>query len=239
MHYVMSDLHGEYELYQTMLEQIEFSDADTLYILGDVLDRGPHPVKILLDMMERPNVEFLCGNHELMGLSCLCFLCRDITPKNLEEAEREADRLSRKMLEWQLNGSKTTLDEFYELGRRDRRAVLDYIRGAELFAEVESGDRTYILVHGGLGNFRPEKQLWEYSPDELLWTRPHYSTPYFTDDRYVITGHTPTQTIPDHPRPGYIFKQNHHIAIDCGCFLPKGRLACIRLEDEQEFYAEH
>ena len=40
MIYAMSDLHGCYNLYVKMLEKINFSDEDTLYLLGDYVDRG-------------------------------------------------------------------------------------------------------------------------------------------------------------------------------------------------------
>ena len=40
MHYVMSDLHGRWDLYTAMLEQIEFSPEDRLYILVDVVAEG-------------------------------------------------------------------------------------------------------------------------------------------------------------------------------------------------------
>ena len=40
MTYAMSDLHGESGRYQAMLERIRFSPEDTLFILGDVVDRG-------------------------------------------------------------------------------------------------------------------------------------------------------------------------------------------------------
>ena len=36
--YVMSDLHGCYEEFIKMLELIDFSDKDELYILGDVIE---------------------------------------------------------------------------------------------------------------------------------------------------------------------------------------------------------
>lgn len=48
-----------------------------------------------------------------------------------------------------------------------------------------------------------------------MWTRIDYEIPYF-DDIIVVSGHTPTQNILGNSRPGYIFKENHHIAIDCG-----------------------
>ena len=43
--YVISDIHGEYERFMELLEEIELKDTDTLYVLGDVLDRGEHPIK--------------------------------------------------------------------------------------------------------------------------------------------------------------------------------------------------
>ena len=91
--YVLSDIHGDFDAYKKMLEKINFSDADILYISVrdahmnyvvlcttrispqdsraslescDIVDRGEHPVKILLDVMDRTNVVFVIGNHELM-----------------------------------------------------------------------------------------------------------------------------------------------------------------------------
>ena len=47
MTYVMSDLHGQYEKYRKLLDKIAFSDGDELYILGDVVDRGPQSAELL------------------------------------------------------------------------------------------------------------------------------------------------------------------------------------------------
>ena len=64
MVYVMSDIHGCYDKYRKMLEKISLSDKDTLYILGDVVDRGPHGMKVLLDIAKRENVVLFRGNHD-------------------------------------------------------------------------------------------------------------------------------------------------------------------------------
>ena len=40
MTYAISDIHGCYEEYIKLLEKIGFSEDDTLYILGDIFDRG-------------------------------------------------------------------------------------------------------------------------------------------------------------------------------------------------------
>ena len=93
------------------------------------------------------------------------------------------------------------------------------------------------MVHAGLGNFSPNKSMWKYELNELVWERTDYEVPYF-DDKYVITGHTPTMLIIGNPKLGYIYKANNHIAIDCGCSFKEGRLACLRLEDMKEFYVE-
>ena len=56
MNYVISDIHGCYKEYQKLLEKIYFSDTDVLYLMGDMVDRGPEPVKVLQDVMLRSNV---------------------------------------------------------------------------------------------------------------------------------------------------------------------------------------
>ena len=36
--YVISDIHGNYDLFMELLKKIKFSEKDTLYVLGDVVD---------------------------------------------------------------------------------------------------------------------------------------------------------------------------------------------------------
>lgn len=69
--YVISDIHGQYNMFIELLDKIDLKDTDTLYILGDVLDRGPHPIKTIRKLMEMPNAICLVGNHEFMAMKCL------------------------------------------------------------------------------------------------------------------------------------------------------------------------
>ena len=48
--YVISDIHGQYEPFKRILQQINFSDDDVLYVLGDAIDRGPDGIKILKEI---------------------------------------------------------------------------------------------------------------------------------------------------------------------------------------------
>ena len=113
------------------------------------------------------------------------------------------------LVTWQYNGSKTTIDEFRKLDTEGKMGVIDFIK--ELLIE-------------------------DYSLHELIWTSADYDVQYF-EDTYVITGHTPTQMIKDNPDPGFIFRRNNHIAIDCGASYPGGRLAAICLDTGEEYYS--
>lgn len=106
-----------------------------------------------------------------------------------------------------------------------------------IYEELTVNGKNYLLVHGGLGNYYPGKDIEEYSLKELIWDRAEYDIQYF-EDTYVVTGHTPTQGILGNPKPGYIYKANHHIAIDCGCNRRNGRLAAVCLDTGREYYVE-
>ena len=53
--YVMSDIHGQYSLFERMLDKIKFSDTDDLYILGDIIDRGPENIKMIEKVFSNSN----------------------------------------------------------------------------------------------------------------------------------------------------------------------------------------
>ena len=233
-HYVMSDIHGDYASYRKMLEKIRFSDEDTLYIIGDVVDRGEQPIKILLDIMDRPNVIFLIGNHEAMFCECLNFLLKEVTEENIEKLD---DDMMGALVNWMYNGADTTMKEFRSLPEGKRREVADYLMDSGVYEEVEVAGKEYILVHTGPKQSTPRKRIWEYELDELVWERPDYHASLF-GGKYVIMGHTPTQLIEDAERPGYIYHCGKNTVIDCGCASSKGRLGCMRLEDGAEFYVE-
>ena len=79
MIFAMSDIHGQYELFRNLMEQIPLGKDDTLYVLGDVVDRGPDSMKILKYMMANPNIIPIMGNHELMALPCLKLLVPELS----------------------------------------------------------------------------------------------------------------------------------------------------------------
>ena len=141
--YVISDIHGQYDMFMELLDKIKLKETDTLYVLGDVLDRGPHPIKTLMKIMEMPNAICLVGNHELMALECLEFLMKEITDKSLEELN---EKMLDNLVTWQYNGSKSTLDEFSKLDSESKKDVIDFIKDFLIYEEVCVNVKDYILV---------------------------------------------------------------------------------------------
>lgn len=233
MIYAVSDIHGEFERYTELLRVIEFGESDTLFVLGDVVDRGPSPVSVLLDMMKRPNVRPLMGNHELM-------MCRAMEPMLQEITEESCDRvLTAENMEmlcfWRCEGGDTTLDEMIELSPEKRAEVMRYVCGFSPYKKLRTAAGNFILVHAGLGNFSPERELDSYYPEELTTVRPDYDCRYFEDrSLFIVCGHTPTPLVrPD--REPEIYRKSGNILIDCGATFG-GRLACLCLDDMSEYY---
>lgn len=71
MIYVMSDIHGNEARFENVMNQIDLQPEDTLYVLGDVIDRYPYGIRILRKIMKEPNIKMLLGNHEHMMLEAL------------------------------------------------------------------------------------------------------------------------------------------------------------------------
>lgn len=234
MLYCVSDLHGEYKKYIDVLDRINFSSADTLYVIGDVCDRGDEPCRILLDMMTRPNVVPLIGNHDAVAAYVLNLFSQEITDDTLERFDDDTIYL---IQAWLMDGGVSTLKDFRRRPIDERKRILNYLKEFRLYEEVGAGGNDYVLVHGGFENFSPEKEISDYSADELIYCRTDYSKPLFSGNKYLVTGHTPTMAIPENPKPGYIYRANNHIAIDCGAVFRDGRLGAICLDTGEEFYS--
>ena len=69
MRYCISDIHGEYDLFIRLLEQIGFSDDDKMYVCGDIIDKGEDSVRLAKLISSLENVFCIIGNHELQFLN--------------------------------------------------------------------------------------------------------------------------------------------------------------------------
>ncbi len=224
-HYVMADIHGEGERFYEMLREIGFSDADRLFILGDVVDRGADGIALLRKIMEMPNVTMLLGNHEYMMLQYFA-------PEATEIDHRR----------WNKNGNAPTLAAYHALAPSEQEEILNFLKTRPTHYQIEVGGKLFYLIHGfPAGNVHDE-----------VWDRPTIDTPNPISDSQLIIGHTPVLEFiqPEGSQLQYakeLENRGEHlrilhaagfIDIDCCCGydIPTKALACIRLEDMREFY---
>ena len=68
--YVMTDIHGCLKTFKQLIEKIGFSKSDRLYLLGDLIDRGPDSKGVIDYVWQLQNegykIECIEGNHEQM-----------------------------------------------------------------------------------------------------------------------------------------------------------------------------
>lgn len=237
--YIMSDIHGHYSEFRKMLKTIEFDDSDTLYIIGDIMDRGNENLKMLNYVYLSPNIHLLMGNHEDL----------------LIQSYRAEFGIDRKYCEtvWISNGGYKTKDELQKIKRKKLEEYLDYIESLPMYKFLYYNNQEYLLVHAGLlysGGYTDKYTLMENQKDNLLWIRDDYLANKKISELpfKIITGHTPTS---------YLFENGYHldieqkrnslnnkivtcdnkINIDCGCAYDRF-LGCLRLDDMKEFYVK-
>ena len=227
MIYVMSDLHGQYDKYKEILNQIRLKKSDTLFIIGDVCDIGPAPIKILQDMMMRPNVFPIMGDHDLKAL-------RLLSKMESEEALNDpAYRLE--FAKWLQEGGMTTVNGFRELDEEEKEDILAYLREEFVaYDEVEVGDTTYVMVHAGIPDNDGACDLDALSVEDLTEGEANFDSEVYPD-KILITGHTPTYVQSEDYR-GRIYRRNGQIGIDCGAG-EKEALGCLCLDNGEEYYA--
>lgn len=224
-HYVMGDIHGEADRFHAMLEKIHFSEEDTLILLGDVIDRGPDGIALLLEIMEMPNVIVLLGNHEYMMLQYL-----------------SPEATSTEIRRWNRNGNAPTLAAYLKQKAKVQQRIITYLRTMLTHLELEVNGNRFFLVHGFPGD----------NVHDEVWTRPTMESENPITDCRLIIGHTKVLSMiqPEEKRIAHALEleDNHEhmkilhtpgfINLDCGSGydMPIKALACLRLEDMGEFY---
>lgn len=190
-----------------------------MYILGDVIDRGPESIELLQDVMEMKNITLLLGNHEYMMIMHT-------------KGRRDGDCWTSSS-----NGGSATLWTYSMLPDTERRRIRGYIESLPLQVELQAGGKTFLLSHSA---FLPNDgtcywygmyiedvfhTVW-YSPWRFFEFEPLDT--YTLDEREHIIGHVPVQLIPvaEWPEgskpdtPCFLRDKEHHLAnIDLGCAL--------------------
>lgn len=140
MIYVMSDIHGQKRRFDSVMKQINLQPDDTLYILGDVIDRNPDGIKILRQIMAMPNAKMLLGNHELMMMNALYY-----PPP--EDEEWPDLYYGPKLSLWYRNGGQITHNYLKHIKKTIRQEIFEYLEKLPLNIELTLNNRQFILTH--------------------------------------------------------------------------------------------
>jgi len=236
MVYVISDIHGNERRFNSILEKINLQEEDTLYILGDVIDRHPNGIQILQKITKMPNAKMLLGNHEYMMLNALGY------PYDASDDTNNLALLNSLQL-WYGNGGKVTHDYFKRIRKKQRSEVIEFLRKLPLNIDIVVNGIHYRLVHGAPVEAYTHNSGYDSVAQFAVWKR---NSQYdFPAKGYVMVfGHTPTAHY-QHSIPMKPWYGNNCIGVDCGCGYPEigfdshlGRLACLCLDNGKVFYSD-
>jgi serine/threonine protein phosphatase 1 len=210
--FVISDIHGNNELFRRTLKAVGLKKVDKLIVLGDLIDRGPDSKGVLdtiILLLENGfDVECLVGNHEQM------FLDAYLNTNNLNK--------------WLFNGGDKTLLSFLTNSiEKIPSKYLNLIKGFKYFIEEDS----FILVHAAL-NMTIENPFTD--KDALLWERnaTKYLNEKWLGKRQLIHGHNPESSF---EISDAIEKNKCVICIDNGVYINKpgfGSLCVLELKSQ-------
>ena len=218
--FVMSDIHGQYDLFLKMLDKIKLKREDLLVIIGDICDRGKKSYEIYMKCMKMRklvyNLKFILGNHEDMLLEDL----ENDYPIRYE-TEYSVFRNS-KYFE-----NKDMKDWHEENFLEEIEWLVKWLKNCPL---IISGNEN-IFVHAGLDL---KKVLEKQEKETVLWTREEFWLMENVEleeykGKNIYFGHTPNIN-------GRISKKTDRIkGIDCGAFFTHF-LGCIEVKSQEEIY---
>lgn len=224
MTYVIANPHGSYTQFVKLLEDINFTKDDVMFVLGDIVDYGSEPMDLLCDLSFRENIWAISGEHDRIAHRML---------KGFEDMLKnggspDADYIS-EMTKWMQNGGKPTLDTFRALENDMREGILEYLEELPAYEIIDAGGKEWLLVHSSIENFDADIDLEDYDAEAFSADNGTRKIEGYT----LVCGHLPTTD--NFSSDGKIYHGDGFVALDCGAGRG-GRLACLCLDNGEEYY---
>jgi len=217
---VISDIHGELDLFDKLLEKINYNnERDQLILLGDYIDRGANSkgvIERIIELKENGAI-VLKGNHD------------DLLVKSFNNQSGALEH-------WERAGGLTTLKS-YDSDIESMNIPDDinfnkhaiFLENLDYYYELEE----YIFVHAGI---QPDLKLSDNNPDIFLWIRELFYEMYY-GDKTVVFGHTPVSVIRGNKNHDIYFGENNVIGID-GAAAYGGQLNCLELPNKKTYHVQ-
>jgi serine/threonine protein phosphatase 1 len=193
---IIGDVHGHYQGLMTLLEALSPGQADHVYFLGDLIDRGPDSAEVI-SFVQRSGYNCLLGNHEQLML--------DAFPNGQPFAPA--------LQAWLYSGGRATVNSYGNAG-----ILLEHLEWLKTLPTYLDLDDIW-LVHAGVHPLLP---IEAQTAQEFCWIRDEFHSidkPYFAN-KLIITGHTITFTLPK-VAPGELAQGSGWLDIDTGAYHPK------------------
>ncbi len=205
--YVLSDIHGEFEMFQILLKDYD-QEKHQLILIGDLLDRGAKSKECLLlgkKLVEEQQAVYLKGNHE------------DLFLRFLEDPENRYPN-------YILNGGGETIESLLHPGavaeyspteismmiQSRYKSLINFLKELPLY--IEWGD--YLFVHAGVNL---EKKDWkDTSVQDFMWIRKEFHENHNNTDKIIVFGHTPTSYLYHDIEATKLWHSDRKIGIDGG-----------------------
>ncbi len=199
---VIGDIHGCLRSFRKLLEnKIHLETSDSLYLVGDYIDRGPDSKGVLdylFELQDKDHQLFpIKGNHEVMMLDALGH-----PPK---------------MSLWFYNGAKSTLGSFGlkehhiysgESSSGIPQKYIEFLKELPYYYRLEDA----FIVHAGFSFYSEDPFGDEQS---MIWSREMEYDLEKADGLPVIHGHTPVTV--EKIQATLSDPTNKLINIDAGC----------------------
>ncbi len=212
--YAISDIHGCLETFKTLLQKIELSRDDELYLLGDYIDRGPYS-KGVIDYIWQLQVDgfyikCLRGNHEQMYLN------------SFDGTDDWGDYHRETIASFGVKNIEETPGLY-----------IDWMKSLAYYFEVDN----YLLVHGGF-DFGAADPL--QNKEKMLWARDWYALidKDWLAGRIIVHGHTPMEQNSIKAMADNL-EQVPMLDIDNGCVYDYGgfsHLTAFELNEKKLFF---
>ena len=218
--FAIGDIHGCCKTFRRLLEALTLEKTDVVYLLGELIDRGPDSkgvVETVIGLLaDGFDIRCCLGNHEDM----LLFAARSGIFEDL--------------LVWLMNGGDTTLESYGVDHPQDLpKEHLQFLESLPLYL-VSDG---FVLVHAGIDCILADpfsSQGREY----MLWDRTGKMDIRKLGGRRLVSGHS-TRKLEEIRQS----VRKNHIRIDNGCvytgFPDKGNLVALDLDGGELFVQEN
>jgi serine/threonine protein phosphatase 1 len=211
--YAITDIHGCARTFRVLVqEQLKLQKSDELYILGDLVNKGPDSKGVIDFVMELQEQHFqvqcLRGNHDQMLLKA---------------AKKGPKALNLTDTEKKLVLQSFEIEKFEDLPKKYRK----FFKSLPYHLELPD----HYLVHAGF-NFAKEDIFSD--KDAMLNIRGFTVDWQRLDNKSLLHGHTPTAL---HSIKKAVVHKNQRLNLDAGCVYYRnaslGNLVALDLDTKE------